>query len=112
MNSKLSWITGHRTASALIALSLAVVAFIAVGVVAPGTLADQQRVRVAGPAGRGAAPGLGPDGVAGLGAGPAPSAAPGRTATNASCVLTSKLVPTCGMLWGVAPSALTDERAS
>lgn len=113
MNSKLSWITGNRTAAALLALALAVVAFIATSLVAPGPLSDTSLVRRGAGPGTATLPGVrqGPAGSGALGTGPAPGATPGRTATTATCVLTAKLVPTCGMLWGVAPSALTDEPA-
>jgi hypothetical protein len=113
MNSTFPWITGNRTVAALLALALAVVAFIGTALVAPGPLSDSVLERRAAGPGTAGVPGVrqGPAGSGGLGTGPAPSAAPGKTATTTSCVLTTKLVPTCGMLWGVAPSALTDEPA-
>jgi hypothetical protein len=42
----------------------------------------------------------------------APSLSPARRQGTEDCRTGAKLVPTCGILWGVAPGAFTDERAS
>ncbi|GID96750.1 hypothetical protein Adi01nite_61620 [Amorphoplanes digitatis] len=54
-----------------------------------------------------AAPGASPSG-----AGPAPAAGETRSSESGArrCRTGSKLVPTCGVLWGVAPGAFTDGR--
>ncbi|WP_238008042.1 hypothetical protein KZZ52_04860 [Dactylosporangium sp. AC04546] len=53
------------------------------------------------------------DAGAGLGAAPQPSKAQAKApATERRCGLDAKLVPDCGLLWGVAPGAFTDLPAS
>lgn len=70
-----------------------------------------------GPVSRLLAPGAGPHATLGSGSAPgsapavpaAPGAGPSAAPAGDGCALSAKLVPTCGVLWGVAPAAQTSQ---
>ncbi|GGK14576.1 hypothetical protein GCM10010124_03900 [Pilimelia terevasa] len=59
-----------------------------------------------------AGPATGAPGQDGIGQAPAPGAGPRPGARPADCRVGPRLVPTCGVLWGVAPGALTAARGA
>ncbi|GAB1689437.1 glycoside hydrolase family 26 protein [Krasilnikovia sp. M28-CT-15] len=74
------------------------------------TMPGTTRARTGGAAGAAAAPATsrGPRTKAGTSAAAGTGAPAPRPAGGGSCRVGAKLVPTCGVLWGVAPGAFTD----